>query len=399
MRFAVLVSLALTGCYRPGAEVSCTVQCNAAQPCEGAMNCERGLCRDPLAPACSNDAGLADSDAVKFDAPIPAGCWGSLPHRYCQAPAPTGMLDINTSTTINTDTDSRCIDDSTYPYCVIAFQDIVIRATVTGYGLKPLMFVATNALTITQTGEVDVSALGFTAGGPGAGGGSCTAGSQVLIGTTSSGGGAGGTFAGIGGQGGAGDTAGGVPGEPAIPNPTAVRGGCAGSTGGGVPGGGLAGFGGGAVVLIAGGTLSAHGSVLARGAGGGGGGPTAGGGGGGSGGMIVLDGMQVIVSGSLIAGGAGGGGGGSSGAGGSDGTVTLTSGAPGEGGAGGLANRNTGDLGHGGGGSGTLSPLDGQNGFLGGVGFGGGGGGGGAGVIWVRGTFTNQGATIVPPRT
>ena len=55
-----------------------------------------------------------------------------------------------------------------YPYCVIAYQDIVIRARVDGFGSKPLMFVATNDLTINGAGAVDVSAVGV--GGAGAGG-------------------------------------------------------------------------------------------------------------------------------------------------------------------------------------------------------------------------------------
>jgi hypothetical protein len=397
---AVFIALALTGCYRPGSEVSCTVQCNAAQPCEGAMNCELGLCRDPLGPACS-DAGVTDGSVIDadpdalIDTPLPADCWGSAPNQFCQTPAPTGTWNVTLRVQINTDNDPRCLTVPGYPYCVIAYVDITIGAPVEAYGSKPLMIVATHDLEITAAGLVDVSANG-SLDGAGAAGTACAFGTPGMVG----GGGAGGTFAGVGGVGGSSDGPGGLSAATGMTNPPSVRGGCPGSSGGG-NGGGIAGGGGGAIVLIAGNSLAVSGPVYARGGQGEGGGMSAGGGGGGSGGLIVLDGQQMNVSSSLIAGGGGGGGGGSSEAAGGSGTVTFINGSPGQGGYPGASTGGTVGAGRGGAGSGALvMVLDGQGGFPGAVGgFGGGGGGGGAGVIRIKGPFANQSATIVPPAT
>jgi hypothetical protein len=110
---------------------------------------------------------------------------------------------------------------------------------------------------------------------------------------------------------------------PAAPSKI-LRGGCPGGKGGIGTGTTrtLGGPGGGAIYLVARGTLTINGAIDASGAGGNGGSSTkAGGGGGGSGGMIVIHAGTIALgaNGAVAANGGGGGGGGGVAAGGSDG--------------------------------------------------------------------------------
>ena len=216
--------------------------------------------------------------------------------------------------------------------------------------------------------------------------------------TTGGGGGAGGSFASAGGNGGSGSGSGAGSGGTAIPlqfPPTTLRGGCPGGNGGSATGAsaGTAGWGGGAVFVVALGAITINGTIDASGERGYGGSGTpssgsggGGGGGAGAGGMILLDSaMPFVINGTakLIANGGGGGGGGDTGAGsGADGNNAVLATPqmqPGGGNGGG---------GHGGdGGSGAAlmgSAVGGTTGSTAGsAGGGGGGGGGGSGVIMV----------------
>ncbi|MCK5797657.1 MAG: hypothetical protein KAI47_10765, partial [Deltaproteobacteria bacterium] len=102
-------------------------------------------------------------------------------------------------------------------------------------------------------------------------------------------------------------------GEPGLTQnaPTAIAplfGGCSGGSGAGADGdGGLGGGGGGALHLAANDTITISGAINAGGGGGDGGHEGAAGGGGGGGGKIVLEAVQIVVTGKLTAnGGAGG---------------------------------------------------------------------------------------------
>ncbi|MBA3454931.1 MAG: hypothetical protein H0T42_17715 [Deltaproteobacteria bacterium] len=411
MRLVPLVACALVwaGCYRPGSENNCAIRCTNAQPCAGAMSCENGLCRDPVGPACSSDAVVADAadpDAY-LDAPVdaslspdaqlidaPTNCWGRDLYQHCQTPAPTNFAGLS-QLTIDTDSSALCALPLSAPACVLANGIITLDGRLVARGSRPLVLVGVEQLTVQIEGVLDVSS--GLPGSPGAGAGSSACGTGIPAGATASnsGGGAGGTFGGRGGFGGSSGTAGAPGGQPAAnpsSNVTVPRGGCPGSTGAG-SNGAIAGRGGGAVILITGGTLTVNGKVLARGAGGGGADLNGGGGGGGSGGLIALDGINVIVTGALIAAGGGGGGGGNLSDIGSAGGAASETGVPGPGGVGGMA------LGNGGGGSGgPATLLNGRPGELVDR-SGAGGGGGGAGVIRIRGNYTDGTGTIVPPRT
>jgi hypothetical protein len=218
-------------------------------------------------------------------------------------------------------------------------------------------------------------------------------------------GGGGGAFQGAGGFGQdsdsneGGDT--GASGGIAAALPNGPRGGCPGGAGGSNTGMGAAlsegGQGGGAIYLVAAGTIDVKGAgkITAGGAGGQGGDDIDGGGaGGGSGGMILLEADTLKIGGLLAANGGGGGGGaGSSGKGGNGGNSNLsdTMAALGGSGFGPGGPGETGSVGS------VLKGTDNDNTR---PAAGGGGGGGGAGVISLKSTTSPTiagGAKFSPP--
>jgi hypothetical protein len=288
--------------------------------------------------------------------------------------------------------------------CVIAGTTVTIAAQTS--------FVAVDAypLVIAATGDVDIAGLldvSTPSGGQHGAGFNATECSDTGIDGGSykfgASGGAGGSFSTPGGAGGNGAEDDRGVAQPAV-SATRLRGGCRGGTGGSGNGtppapGGNAGYGGGAVLVVAYGGIAVSGAIDASGERGypgqtqGGGG--AGGSGGASGGMIVLAATSYDITGALVAnGGGGGGGGGENGDEGEPGMGGIASIASpsqaasggsgaGEGGAGGT------------GAAGSAAAMAGVSSTANG---GGGGGGGGDGVIgYLGGTFPPPASNVSPP--
>lgn len=315
----------------------------------------------------------------------PRFCYGSAPFSVCFAAAPTGTINITTSTTFDTGTglgngtQLMCTTPMTggAGYCVLAAATIAINSPLRAVGTKPLVLVAADSIDVPTSIDVGSRQPPTEPVGAGSDPLACTSGAMPGNG----GGGAGGSFLGRGGFGGNGASAtagGGVPGMTSSP-PTVLRGGCPGQDGFAFvyANTGNGGHGGGAVFLIASKSITVGGTINAGGAGGEGGGnrgsdPRAGGGGGGAGGMIGFDAPQVTVTGMLVANGGGGGeGNGTTNPGGRGMDADSTSAAAGGG------NETIG--GDGGAGSSGAANGSGSNGLN--ASGGGGGGGGGAGLI------------------
>ncbi|MEZ4363867.1 MAG: hypothetical protein R3B48_27075 [Kofleriaceae bacterium] len=240
------------------------------------------------------------------------------------------------SITIDTGTSTFCakpplVPDAA-PYCIVVGSTIAIAsgAVVRGIGSRPLVFAASESITV--DGTIDVSSTRAVPSilGAGAALGPCGEMTRDAIASgAEAGGGAGGTMQGIGGNGGDGNTDpmdrafGGKPPSKKLDPPTnALWGGCAGQSGAasGAALGGVGGAGGGAVYLAAKTSIDINetGRVGANGAGGRGGDADrksgqdfqAGGGGGGSGGFIALDAPTIRCAGHVTANGGGGGEGG-----------------------------------------------------------------------------------------
>jgi hypothetical protein len=323
----------------------------------------------------------------------------NLPEKTCATPAATS-LDVP-SGTFAIDTNVGCDSIVSQPggpeICVRKFQTVVVSsgAALTVTGTRALALVATSAMVI--DGRIDAGPTGTT-NGPGT-----VASGTGDSGMTSSGGGG----AGHGSPGAAGGANAGfitAPGGPASGTPELVplRGGARGGAGGASSLGAAAGGGGGGgLQLVSCATLSVNATGVVEAGGAGGAGALAipgagGGGGGGSGGGILIEGVDITVSGTLAANGGGGGEGGSpstSGNAGWDGQPSLN---PAPGGSGGSV---AGDGGSGGarfvsafsgmGGSGTAAS---------------GGGGGGVGHIRINVTPSGamnltQAAVISPAHT
>jgi hypothetical protein len=310
-------------------------------------------------------------------------CLSALPS---QPQTPSGAID--------TDTSGDCFASYSTPpgnpWCVIAGTSVTVTDTVTATGRRPLVLLATGDVAIAGTVDASSHGAAMPTTGPAAQT-TCAGGigSSTATADMGGGGGAGGSFATSGGAGGDGDTS--THGNPimTMATPATLQGGCAG--GAGAQGGpemsgdpceptpsGAAGPGGGAVMLVAGGSLKIDGHVAANGAGGGPGVTSRGGGsGGGAGGLIVLwAGTSLAGGGTLVASGGGGGGGGNhcaNGAPGGDPALDAITPAPG--GAGGAAPNNGGD--------GAAITDPGGTGVTGGS-KGGGGGGGGVGFVLVH---------------
>lgn len=315
-------------------------------------------------------------------------CFGVAPFVVCVAPPEEPRTLTGVDTTLGCDE----VVTVGRELCVVTGTDVTILQRVPVTGARPLVILASNALTIEGNGIVEAVGTDGSSG-PGADlacDASATAGKDNSGG---GGGGAGGSFGSRGGNGGDGKNTPGTRGTAGIEAgaPTMLQGGCSGTNGGDGddPGtGGARGFGGGGLYLVAGETLTIRGIVNASGAGGRGGKlPKGGGGGGGSGGMIVLHApaIDVMTWTRIFANGGGGGNGAKGGDDGMDGEApiepqTAAKGGLGQGGAGG---------------DGAFLTNAAGMGMT--FGDGGGGGGGGGGVIYVLGDGDLGAANVSPP--
>ena len=295
---------------------------------------------------------------------------------------PVGIANINTTTlTINNANNAFFVKQG--PYAVLYANAFSIQGATTITGSSPLIVVATDRITITQSVSVAGTGTTLGAGAISTGAGVGSPGQTFVATERESSGGGGGSYGSLGGPGGTSDPghiAAGASGVRYGMNPTdPLVGGSSGGAGGftGVAGGG----GGGAVQLSSAMGIDISATINAGGGGGGTGGTgLAGGGGGGSGGEIFLEAPMITISGTVVANGGGGGGGGANGS--TSGTVG-SDGAPGPGvaagGAGGIPQGSPGGAGAAGltGAFIEAKAGDGSNSK-------GGGGGGGAGRIWLR---------------
>jgi hypothetical protein len=375
-------------------------RCESAGLCSFAdTTCDSGRRYGGLAGDQSGDCVGAGTNPLPMidaaiDTPPPVDaqvCFGTTTLvKICLEAAPTQALVISSKMQIDTGDPTMCARTTSGAdnYCVLAGTDINITARLRGVGPKPLVLIASGAITSSAAGEIDVGShrargLGEPEAGAGVELAVCNAGTPP----DSRGGGAGGSFLGKGGNGGTGAVVGSDGGTAgaAVNDVTALRAGCPGQggDGGNFPGG--KGLGGGAVFLIAGTSITIGGTINAAGEGGGGSAADlSGGGGGGSGGMIGLDAPTVAVTGLLLASGGGGGEGSRenlNGNGGDGADPTTTDPAPG-------GDRIPHDTATGNGGNGSQAEVagSGNNGGpglsgSGGVRGGGGGGGGGTGII------------------
>jgi hypothetical protein len=235
------------------------------------------------------------------DGPPGEFCYGTGFVRPCFAAEPSGAQTIAADTTINTDDTAMCMaTTNSSAWCVIAGATIDVNMTFTlkARGMRPLVLVATQSITI--AGTLDVSSQLGDMPGAGADATGCNPGTAP----GTSGGGAGGSFGGKGGDS-QGVAGGGTAGAKLTPS--ALRGGCPGQNGNGSsPGTG--GHGGGAVYMIATTSIFVSGTINASGEGGTPGVTgTSGGGGGGAGGYIGLECPSVTSTGVIFANGGGGG--------------------------------------------------------------------------------------------
>lgn len=347
------------------------------------------------------DAGIdgPDIDSMIDGAP-PNTCYGPTgTFRVCLGEAPTGMVTLPAMI----DTDLKALPcllaqpsgwmPSQPESCFIVGNSISVPMTGTRVlGRRPLVLVAQTQITVVAVLDVASHQIENRAPGAAQTPGQCMDFQQDAAdgeAGAGGGGGAGGTFMSQGGRGGQGG-GGAQEGRPAQAdgsNPTRLRGGCPGQVGGNHgPADTTTGRGGGAIYLVAGGSIAINGAINASGAGATADAARTGGSGGGTGGMIVLYAPSITLdgtSGALVANGGGGASGGSSGGRGADGhdpdVLTPSTAAAGGG---------TGGMGYPALGSALNGPAGSGNG-------GGDGGGGGAGFI--RANVTLSSARISPP--
>jgi len=341
-----------------------SVTCNATgtnfdvTPCNHGCNDQTFVCNvcEPSTASCSGDVleSCGEDGVVASTETCTGGCVTSpnahcahLTPRYvpdiCDSAATSPTFVVSTSGTLDTSLDQNCnggvVDQpGTRPLCVMRYGTIKITqgATLKLTGTRPVAIVADRDFEI--AGAIDASADNMPVGTSGPGGGATLSGSSAL--GTKAGGGAGFRVAGAAGGGPTADGGGGIGGVASV-NPgtfaALIGGPRCGDVAGGINGGG----GGGGVALIScRGTVSVSGVIDA----GGGGGfgsflTTLGGGGGGAGGYIVIQGMDISVTGQIYAnGGAGGAGVGSiQGFPGEDGSLSQSipaNGGPSQGGSG-----------------------------------------------------------------
>jgi hypothetical protein len=281
-------------------------------------------------------------------------------------------------------------DGSQPDACFIVGTTIGTSNAIVVHGPRPLVLVATDAITIDA--NLDVSSRRGQAAGPAANWSGCATPSAGGSRNNVGGGGAGGTYITVGGSGGAGDNGqatAGLASNTMMPAPSILHGGCRGSNGGtggtGPQSTGAAS--GGALYLVAGKSITISAIVNASGSGVSAGGHASGGGGGGSGGTLIMYAPAITATGgTLVANGGGGAGGGDNNSNGTSGGDAMT--------ADPTAQATGGNGPGGGGGSGYSSQGDAGVGVGGSPGDGGGGGGGGAGYI--RSNVTLTGAIASP---
>jgi hypothetical protein len=377
--------------------------------------------KDGIRPGSGSGDGGIDIDAPPpIDAPdgAPPCTPGFLD--LCAVPPPQNPLVFNTSETIMTDNDARCIvvpqAGGGPSVCLLQGTNVNVNSgvTLTAIGARPLAFRSTSTMNI--DGTIDVSSYRTRATpGAGANDASCTFVTTPTGKGGGSGGGAGGSLGAAGGAGGTGNTdqtsgdpmaPGGMPG-PALSSLTVLRGGCIGQAGADWPGsgftGGSGGGSGGALYLVAKSaiTINGSGALRATGAGGSGGQSQSGGGGAGSGGLIVLESPAIMVNGMVSANGGGGGEGGGrqvapfladfTGAGGDDGGYGT--GAAAGGASGGMGSFQQQFLGDGGNGGASMDAKPGASKETGA-----GGGGGSVGIVHIIGASNVNGVVSPPPQ-
>jgi hypothetical protein len=190
-------------------------------------------------------------------------CYGNSWWRVCLASTPTNLVAGTLSGIIDTGT-AACVASTgaNSDACVLVYTSISASGTVTVSGTRPLVLVATSG-DIEISGELDAGSHSDAA--------ACAAQLPAPTPATGNGGGGyGGSFVGHGGDGASRDgVSAGNAGAAIATTIGALRGGCPGGSGAGsAPNGG---HGGGAIVMIANGTITVQGSLRAVGGGGGGG--------------------------------------------------------------------------------------------------------------------------------
>ncbi len=306
------------------------------------------------------DGGWRCDPAGACVAPTPAFPYTPSNFTTGQLPAESPALTLNCNVNLNTAPEDGGVGWTTCgggppppnfsvisvggnPAVLFFVESLTINsgATLRATGARPAIFAVRNGVTVNGTLDLG-STPTFRAAGGQLSCGSGTGQNGGAGGTPSSGGGAGGGGFGEDGADGSDAEGGGAKGAKGTANGasslTPLRGGCRGGHGGrfdsaNADSSGRGGWGGGALQISSGATLTINtgGVITARGAGGGGGvaGERVGGGGGGSGGAILLEGVEVRVNAgaSVTAnGGAGGEGSGVSAAGatGANGSDTTT---------------------------------------------------------------------------
>jgi hypothetical protein len=240
-------------------------------------------------------------------------CGGSGTFQVCYPQLPSSERSL--PTTLNTDTSSLCHSSQPMGWagqgqpaaCVVIGTNLYVSNTTRVAGSRPLVLFARESIVV--AGTLDASSK--KSGSRGAASPASTCNAPVLA-PGVGGGGAGGSFMTLGGDGGMGNdgSPGGRSANTSTP-PTVLRAGCDGQSGDGNTEN--VGYGGGAVYLVANGTLTIHGAINVSGSAGKGGEDGTGGNGGGSGGMIVLHAPAIdAVGGRLVANGGGGASGGGS---------------------------------------------------------------------------------------
>jgi hypothetical protein len=338
----------------------------------------------PDFPSGSPDGGGGGSDSMTPDAQL---CFGSFVKVCFDSMADVPVAARTLAGEIDTDNSPLCdpsasILGSKTTYCVVSGMGLTVATgtTVRGFGKKPLVLLSTAGFDL--SGGIDVSSTSANttstqANGAGANPDVCLRG-RAAVGNA---GGYGASFGERGGDGESRDGGQGIPPDPSVVFPEALRGGCPGGAGSILlppDVGGTGGSGGGAVAIIASQIQLNDGRINASGAGGHGG-PQgqSGGGGGGSGGMIVLDAPTMAGAGQVFANGGGGAQGGTGGGPGIAGIVGGESSGPTSAASGGGISDGGAKGGFGGSGS-SGTRLTGFNAAGGASGMGGGGGGGGA---------------------
>jgi hypothetical protein len=328
---------------------------------------------------------LTDSGVTDVAPDAPPVCVGVGNYQVCLANVPD-RLDYP-DTTIVTDQQCGFYDSSNPTWCIFAARHVKITGTLRATGASPFVLLATEDMTITETGSIDVASHASATPGAGIGAGgdavACFPAGEGVADANGGSGGAGATYGTQGGKGGSAVKPGGAAVQVNIQEIRAafLRGGCRGGAGGtGSMASNIGGAGGGALYLAAKTTMTISGSINASGAGGGRGNTAKGGGsGGGSGGTIVLWAGSLVVTGQVYANGGAGGGGADTGAPGLVGGESSNAESPAPGGLGGGATAC--GNGPGCGGAGAAKSGNAQDGYNDTTQAGGGGGGGGLGVI------------------